>query len=1024
MATNIPTVEEFNEELPVSSWDRNTVADGNWLQANTIGPLKNRDDKIIELLQDLDGASNSWKNWSENHDTDVEGENNYYIGSGNSAHGNSIIIGNGNESDSTSLLVKKHVTESHWDNATQRTIYTYATDAIYSAQNFIVGNNNIAKTTRNAFIFGSNNYTETTENDLDLDCDPNDDSTKGQNNDGYTLAFGLANSAIRNYDIAIGRGVLASGGENIVIGAPKCRGNGYSENLTFDTKSVGYRNINVRSDVDGHMNIAFESVVSGYPFSANRDSCGPGLNVLYHSNITYSGKPGTQYNTFDHNNFDDCSKFIIDFRDYGSPIVSNTFKHVTDLTFKNTQDTSFPGICYNDFFNLRNVNFSGTGKLNRNILRNIEKLNLSGEFFNNYFDNLDNYSNQTITVSQANNNIFKHFTGQVDVSARQLDNNIILHAAYNSRKFDIAAPVIHGNVFNEVSFDGYIGDAKQCFSAYGLDDACINYNILYNVNSIKHGLILPKGFFLSNIMANTYGMYLSGYNNINNNIFNNISFSAGSIAIDDEHGNGIINENIFLNCYNDRVTRNKIIFEKIGHIDSNIIFHSNVSASYDNTSTIYPGSNASINTNILLNSTATLDLHRTNADDFMYCVRNFVFNGELIADYTYSAVRSKSTFNDNPISNNILFNTKALNSHGSFAFGDGDSSYVEYRGKPELMTCNRVQIIGQSYADTCVQCGIFGTNNILTSADRSFIFGEGNKLLGGPLDSSGPLDNENLIIGINNYMSATNAGSITHGVLTRNVIVGKNNTIKAVLNDITHDLTCDNYFYGIANAFGKITDSYKKIEAYGHGNTEHNNAYSAENDQRNFIIGAQNVISKHVHDTYIFGNNNAVRYNKNDSDTDETIISNNFIIAADALSIAGSNQFNAGFGNTTSGYFAMAIGEDLIAHDSQLVIGRFNAELDGTNGISADDIDSTSGALFVIGNGKHKLTGGIETSYDEANIERSNAMVVSADGTVSARTYKADPNSPLGKLFDFISSPLFGTGNLHWDAPTSAWSMQ
>lgn len=1024
MATNIPTVEEFNEELPVSSWDRNTVADGNWLQANTIGPLKNRDDKIIELLQDLEGASNSWKNWSEVHDTDVEGDNNYYIGSGNSAHGNSIIIGNGNESDSTSLLVKKHVTESHWDNATQRTIYTYATDAIYSAQNFIVGNNNIAKTTRNAFIFGSNNYTETTEADLDLNCDPNDNSTEGQDNDGYTLAFGLANSAIRNYDIAIGRGVLASGGENIVIGAPKCRGNSYGEYLTFDTKSVGYRNINVRSDVDGHMNIAFESVVSGYPFSANGGSCGPGLNVLYHSNVTYSGRPGTQYNTFDHNNFDDCSKFIVDFRDYGSPIVSNIFKHVTDLTFKNTQDTSFPGICYNDFFNLRYVNFSGTGKLNRNVLRNIEKLNLSGEFFNNYFDNLDNYSNETITVSQANNNIFKHFTGQVDISARQLDNNIILHAAYNSRKFDISAPVIHGNVFNEISFDGYIGDAKQCFSAYGLDTACINYNILYNVNSIKHALILPKGFFLNNIMTNTYGMYLSGYNHINNNIFNNISFSAGSKAVDDEHGDGTVNENIFLNCYDGQYTNNKIIFNKISNVDSNIIFHSEVSANYENTSTQYQGSKASVNTNVLLNSTATLDLHLTNNDDFMYCVRNFVFNGELIGDYTYSAVRSVYTFNDNPISNNVLFNTKAVNSHGSFACGDGGSSYIDYRGKPELMSCNRVHILGQSYADTCVQCGIFGTNNLLTSAERSFIFGEGNKLLGGRLGSTSPLDNENLIIGINNTMSATAAGSTTHGVLTRNVIVGKNNTIKSVLNESTHDLTCDNYFYGITNAFGKITDSYTKFAGYGHGYTEHSNANSAENDQRNFIIGAQNVISKHVHDTYIFGNNNAVRYNKNDSDTDETIISNNFIIAADALSIAGSNQFNAGFGNTTSGYFAMAIGEDLIAHDSQLVIGRFNAELDGTNGISADDINSTSGALFVIGNGRHKLTGSIETSYNEANIERSNAMVVSADGTVSARTYKADPNSPLGKLFNFISSPSFRTGNLHWDAITSAWSMQ
>ena len=1022
MATNIPTVEEFNEELPVSSWDRNTVADGNWLQANTIGPLKNRDDKIIELLQDLEGASNSWKNWSEDHDTDVEGDNNYYIGSGNSAHGNSIIIGNGNESDSTSLLVKKHLVESRWDSDTQRSINTYATDAIYSAQNFIVGNNNIAKTTRNAFIFGSNNYTETTEKDLDLDCDPNDDSTKGQDNDGYTLAFGLANSAIRNYDIAIGRGVLASGGENIVIGAPKCCGNSYTEHLIFDTKSVGYRNINVRSDVDGHMNIAFESVVSGYPFSANGSNCGPGLNVLYHSNVTYSGKPGTLYNTFDHNNFDDCSKFIVDFRDYGSPIVSNIFKHVTDLTFKNTQNSSFPGICYNDFFNLRYVNFSGTGKLNRNVLRNIEKLNLSGEFFNNYFDNLDNYSTETITVSQASNNIFKHFNGQVDFSARQLDNNIILHAAYNSRKFDIGAPIIHGNVFNEISFDGYIGDTKQCISAYGLDDACINYNILYNVNSIKNPIILPKGYFLNNIMTNTYGMYLSGYNHINNNIFNNISFSAGSKAVDDEHGDGIINENIFLNSYDGQYTDNKLIFNKITHINNNTIIHSDFSASFVNANTQYLGDNAEINSNIILHSKIRADLYSTNDDRNEYFIHNFIFNGELTVNSARPVLgNSYTTFSNNPTQNNVLFNTKAVNSYGSFAFGDGFDSYWPHRRAQELKNCNSVQILGQSYAEACVQCGIFGTNNYLASGERSFIIGEGNELHGSRLGYHAPVDNENIIIGINNNLSANTETNAINGVITRNILIGKNNAIYAVHTN--GNPVCDNYLIGFGNAFGTVNDSYNRFDTNSH--EFHNKASSADQVQRNFFVGSYNIASKQVNDSFIFGARNAIRYNKDDSDTEnDTIISNNFIIGANSLSIAGSNQFNAGLGNITSGYFSMAIGEDLIANESQLVIGRFNTAMPGTNGISADDINSTSGALFVIGNGRHQLTDSVNGSYKEEIIERSNAMVVSADGTVSARTYKADPNSPLGKLFDFISSPSFGTGNLHWDATTSAWSMQ
>lgn len=1003
MASNIPTVEEFNEELPVSSWDRNTVADGNWLQANTIGPLKNRDDKIIELLQDLDGASNSWKNWSENHDTDVEGENNYYIGSGNSAHGNSIIIGNDNESDSTSLLIKKHETGSHW-----------TTDAIYSTQNFIVGNNNIAKTTRNAFIFGSNNYTETTEEDLDLDCDPNDDSTEGQNNDGYTLAFGLANSAIRNYDIAIGRGVLASGGENIVIGAPECRGNMYAEYLTFDTKTVGHRNINVRSNIDGHMNIAFESILSGYPYTANGTSCGPGLNLLYHSNVTYSGKPGTSYNSFDHNNFDDCSKFIFDFRDYGSPVISNIFKHITNLTFKNTKDGSGQGICYNDFFNLRDVNINGVGKLNTNVLRNIERLNLSGDFFNNYFDNLDNYSTETITVSQANNNIFKHFNGQVDFSARQLDNNIILHAAYNSRKFNISAPIIHGNVFNELSFEGYVADAKQCISAYGLDDSSINYNILYNVNSIKRSLILPNGgFFLSNIMANTYGMYLSGYNHINNNIFNNISFSAGSKAEDDEHANGTVNENIFLNCYNSQYPTNKIVFNRIKHVNNNTIIHSDFSASFvDTQQSQY--NNAEINSNFILHSKVRADLYNTNDNTNAYVVHNFIFNGELTVNSARPILSSpNTTFASNPTQNNVLFNTRAVNSYGSFAFGDGFDSYWPHQHAQELKNCNSVQILGQSYAEACVQCGILGTNNYLASGERSFIIGEGNELRGSVMGLHAPIDNENLIIGINNNLSANAVANNSNGVITRNILIGKNNAIYAVQTNGSP--VCDNYFIGFGNAFGTVNDSYNRFDTNSH--EFHNKASSADHVQRNFFIGSYNIASKQVNDSFIFGARNAIRYNKDDSDTEnDTIISNNFIVGANSLSIAGSNQFNAGLGNITSGYFSMAIGEDLIANESQLVIGRFNTAMPGTNGISADDINSTSGALFVIGNGRHQLADTVNGSYKEETIERSNAMVVSADGTVSARTYKADPTSPLGKLFNFVETLTDSTtGKLTWD---------
>lgn len=50
---NIPTSATFNNEYPVTKWDRTTVADGKWLQENTIKPLKERDDYLLSLIDNV-----------------------------------------------------------------------------------------------------------------------------------------------------------------------------------------------------------------------------------------------------------------------------------------------------------------------------------------------------------------------------------------------------------------------------------------------------------------------------------------------------------------------------------------------------------------------------------------------------------------------------------------------------------------------------------------------------------------------------------------------------------------------------------------------------------------------------------------------------------------------------------------------------------------------------------------------------------------------------------------------------------
>ena len=131
----------------------------------------------------------------------------------------------------------------------------------------------------------------------------------------------------------------------------------------------------------------------------------------------------------------------------------------------------------------------------------------------------------------------------------------------------------------------------------------------------------------------------------------------------------------------------------------------------------------------------------------------------------------------------------------------------------------------------------------------------------------------------------------------------------------------------------------------------------------------------------------------------------------------GSNQLNIGYNNETSGHFAEAIGDGVIAKGQQLIIGKCNAIVDNTNRYSIEYDESTSsivdiepsGVIFAIGNGTYDYTTGYYTQYgyrisgyldknnnviptaninNEEYITRSNALIVSANGVVSANNYK------------------------------------
>ena len=134
------------------------------------------------------------------------------------------------------------------------------------------------------------------------------------------------------------------------------------------------------------------------------------------------------------------------------------------------------------------------------------------------------------------------------------------------------------------------------------------------------------------------------------------------------------------------------------------------------------------------------------------------------------------------------------------------------------------------------------------------------------------------------------------------------------------------------------------------------------------------------------------------------------------------------------------------ANENQYLIGQYNEETEGyTRTISALNGDNElvkkplEGVVFAIGNGRlnafevdgkfysgtNPLTDEIPAEFinSEDLITRSNAMVVSADGTVSANNFAAPITTKLGKLLAFLADDTnHDTGDLHWNESSQTWS--
>lgn len=987
MATNIPTVEEFNEELPVSSWDRNTVADGNWLQANTIGPLKNRDDKIIELLQGIEAAGNSWKNWSEDNDTHLEDDNNYYIGSGNSALGDAIVIGNNNKVKNSTVYGSNNdvsATNSTNDirivtgmakNDQSGYYQTYETIQDVPTQGLVVGSDNYSETF-NPIIIGTHNSASIDGSYIATLEQWNKDGVMTPN---YPIAIGVANKSYRNFDTSIGTNNVADGGFNFIYGV---------NNSAFGTQNV-ILNTN-GTYIYGHQNYAYGPASQLITLSGNIDTEIDNLvpdsrryinfktkNVLYNAAVTIVERFDTSDTMVTDSIFKDCNIWFDPCSDYSSIGFSRNEFNKCYFIYSASNTTPL----YNKYINLNKIE-GGTITVNSEHLTSMCHNNL--RFGSNIFsikpwskppvgDGIDGMR-ADINAEYVNfNDIYlengSHGFGLSGILAfdfNKIYNTIegnYINIGYSGFNGHYGNASVHENLIYQSIFDIKYDRNKHLLPG-GIETNCFSNNILFDSVYVVNDEDLQSYTIDTNATYWTNGAYNSNIL-INTNIYNSreIVSIASKKALNDFMS-------MSFTFYNNKDGDTYIGFDTQEEADAVLADIKATLTPYNDRSDItwsspYLDRDDSNNTWIIL------------LYSFSYFIEDPVIKaeGEALAN-SLMALATVKRSDVKIVEKNSSYNIRA---------GIKNSESV-------------VSIGNDNELSASVSTHIFGFNNNLTGAENSVVIGNHNVEFITPISYVGKTEEEavvisnnrpalydTVILGSNNTVSSNALSGETDyedlNTIARNVYIGFNNDI------LINKLVADNYVIG-----------------------NNNNVLNGKNLFRNKIIGLDNSINSGFSDCNIIGGHNQLVNNT------EGIFENNTILGMYNLVKFGSNSTLIGHHNTADGYNGVAIGEGLSATNSQIVIGRFNEALPGTD--DRDTYDVTAGALFIVGNGYH-------AGNDFDNPTRSNAMVVSADGTVSAKTYKADPGTPLGKLFDFLATFDGATdGDLHWDTTTSNWIIQ
>ena len=269
---------------------------------------------------------------------------------------------------------------------------------------------------------------------------------------------------------------------------------------------------------------------------------------------------------------------------------------------------------------------------------------------------------------------------------------------------------------------------------------------------------------------------------------------------------------------------------------------------------------------------------------------------------------------------------------------------------------------------------------------------------------------------------------------TRNTLIGDLNQLLSIpsanIDEIVNGRTSlQNIVYDRATI---VPTTLREWDSYEQNKISELSAFATHDSDRNTILGSKNVISNNINDSIILGHGNGIYNDLNYS------VNTDIILGQCNLAVNGSNDFIAGDNIVASGHQTTAIGDTLISNASQIIIGKFNAPVDAAvrDGIAWNDTTSAvepltqSGVIFAIGNGTYNVTTAVTgyykeeplTAYVDASgnnigskplvseeyITRSNAMIVSADGTVSATRFAtsgiADLEAKIKELENIIET--------------------